>query len=91
MSMLVEDIDIGQIRRENCRVFVKLRLITDAGLVANDILNLCIDARAGALGPFSPSFDINKHLSDCLSNNLPENVHLMVIVQVLTTNLSTLS
>ena len=65
-------------------------LISVAGLVASAILNLCIEARAGALGPFSPSFDINKHLFDCLAASLPENVHLMVIVQVLTTNLSTL-
>ena len=65
-------------------------LISVSGLVASAILNLCIEARAGALGPFSPSFDINKHLFDCLAASLPENVHLMVIVQVLTTNLSTL-
>ena len=81
--MLVEDIDIG----EMTELLRLLRLIAGSGLVASAILNLCIEARAGALGPFSPSFDINKHLFDCLFNNLPENVHLMVIVQVLRTNL----
>ena len=49
-----------------------------SGVVASDILNLCIEARRGAFGPFSPSFDINKHLLDCLLNNLPENVHKIV-------------
>ena len=48
------------------------------GAVASDILNLCIEARKGAFGPFSPSFDINKHLLGCLHNNLPDNVHKIV-------------
>ena len=51
---------------------------TDIGAVASDILNLCIEARKGMFGPFSPSFDINKHLLECLHNNLPDDVHKIV-------------
>ena len=61
----------------HCRGRDELWLWT-SGVVASDILNLCIEARRGAFGPFSPSFDINKHLLDCLLNNLPENVHKIV-------------
>ena len=48
------------------------------GALASDILSLCIAARRGSLGPFSPSFDINRHLQDSLANNLPEDVHSIV-------------
>ena len=53
-------------------------LYYSTGALASDILSLCIAARRGSLGPFSPSFDINKHLQDSLANNLPEDVHSIV-------------
>lgn len=41
-----------------------------------DILRVAIDARARALGPFHPSFDINAIISDALERGLPDDVHL---------------
>jgi len=40
-----------------------------------DILRVAIDARARALGPFHPSFDINAVVRDALERGLPDDVH----------------
>lgn len=41
-----------------------------------DILRVAIDARARALGPFHPSFDITSTIREALERGLPEDVHL---------------
>lgn len=41
-----------------------------------DILQVAIDARARALGPFHPSFDINATVREALERGLPDDVHL---------------
>jgi len=41
-----------------------------------DILRVAIDARARALGPFHPSFDISATVREALERGLPEDVHL---------------
>merc|ERR1711892_159063 len=48
------------------------------GEMASDILKVCIEARQGALGPFSPSFDPNKFIYDSLNKVLEDDVHLKV-------------
>lgn len=41
-----------------------------------DILRVAIDARARALGPFHPSFDINATVREALERGLPDDVHI---------------
>lgn len=41
-----------------------------------DILRVAIDARARALGPFHPSFDINATVREALERGLPDDVHV---------------
>uniref|UniRef100_A0A6G1S6R6 triacylglycerol lipase n=1 Tax=Aceria tosichella TaxID=561515 RepID=A0A6G1S6R6_9ACAR len=43
-----------------------------------DILRVAIEARARALGPLHPSFDINAIVRDALQRGLPDDVHLKV-------------
>jgi hypothetical protein len=43
-----------------------------------DILRVAIEARARALGPLHPSFDINAIVRDALQKGLPDDVHLKV-------------
>lgn len=43
-----------------------------------DILRVAIEARARALGPLHPSFDINAIVRDALERGLPDDVHLRV-------------
>lgn len=43
-----------------------------------DILRVAIEARARALGPLHPSFDINAIVRDALERGLPDDVHLKV-------------
>lgn len=42
-----------------------------------DIIRVAIDARARALGPFHPSFDINAQVRSALERGLPDDVHLI--------------
>ncbi|RWS26504.1 patatin-like phospholipase domain-containing protein 2 [Leptotrombidium deliense] len=48
------------------------------GESTSDILKVAIQARSRALGPFHPTFDINKILTDALIKTLPENAHVLV-------------
>lgn len=41
----------------------------------SDILKIAIEARSRALGPFSPTFDVNKIVHDALTKALPEDCH----------------
>lgn len=41
-----------------------------------DILRVAIDARARALGPFHPSFNINTTVREALERGLPDDVHV---------------
>lgn len=46
-----------------------------SGDSTSDILKIAIEARSRALGPFSPTFDINKIVHDALTKVLPEDCH----------------
>ena len=46
--------------------------------LASDILKGTVEARKRMLGPFSPSFDLNKLLAQSLRRLLPDDVHLRV-------------
>ena len=46
--------------------------------MASDILKVCIEARQGALGPFSPSFDPNVFIYGMLNRILPDDIHIKV-------------
>jgi len=46
------------------------------GEMTSQVLKIATEARKLTLGPFSPSFNINKILADGLSDVLPDNVHL---------------
>ena len=48
------------------------------GEMASDVINSCVEARKGFLGPFSPSFDPNLMMGKSLERVLPEDVHLKV-------------
>ncbi|CAG7721940.1 unnamed protein product [Allacma fusca] len=55
-------------------------LLCDAplGQITQDVLRIATLARSKTLGPFSPSFNINKILRDGLVKILPEDAHLRV-------------
>ncbi|CAL8115066.1 unnamed protein product [Orchesella dallaii] len=55
-------------------------LLCDAplGQITRDVLRIATLARAKTLGPFSPSFNIQKILRDGLEKILPEDAHLRV-------------
>ena len=78
VAVLIDNIDIGNLIHTFCYYYAEYTCICSPGALASDILSLCIAARRGSLGPFSPSFDINKHLLASLANNLPEDVHNIV-------------
>eukprot|EP00092_Neocalanus_flemingeri_P107954 GFUD01138578.1.p1 GENE.GFUD01138578.1~~GFUD01138578.1.p1 ORF type:complete len:623 (-),score=105.53 GFUD01138578.1:90-1769(-) len=46
--------------------------------MASDLMEVCIEARKGSLGPFSPSFDANKWIRETLDKLLPDDIHLKV-------------
>ena len=46
------------------------------GESTSEILNVAMRARARALGPFHPSFDINRILYDLLMRTLPDDAHI---------------
>lgn len=46
-----------------------------SGDSTSDILKIAIEARSRALGPFSPTFDVNKIVQDALTKALPEDCH----------------
>lgn len=46
------------------------------GEATSEILKVAIKARSRALGPFHPSFDVNKIIYDGLIKTLPEDAHL---------------
>lgn len=46
-----------------------------SGESTSDILQVAIKARARALGPFHPSFDVNKIIADLLFKTLPDDAH----------------
>lgn len=47
-----------------------------AGESTSEILQVAIKARSRALGPFHPSFDVNKIIYDGLVKTLPDDAHL---------------
>lgn len=49
-----------------------------AGEMTSDVFRIINEARSHSLGPFSPSFDIQKCLLEGLTKYLPENCHHMV-------------
>ena len=51
------------------------------GEMASEILKCCIDARQGALGPFSPSFDPNVFIGGTLNKILPDDIHIRVKIR----------
>ncbi|XP_021961349.1 1-acylglycerol-3-phosphate O-acyltransferase Pnpla3 isoform X2 [Folsomia candida] len=55
-------------------------LLCDAplGQITKDVLRIATLARAKTLGPFSPSFNIQKILKDGLEKILPEDAHIRV-------------
>ena len=50
--------------------------------MTSQVLKIATEARKLTLGPFSPSFNINKILADGLSDVLPDNVHLKVSLKL---------
>jgi hypothetical protein len=46
-----------------------------SGESTTEILQVAIKARARALGPFHPSFDVNKIIYDGLVKTLPDDAH----------------
>ena len=46
------------------------------GESTSEILQVAIKARARALGPFHPSFDVNKIIYDGLVKTLPDDAHI---------------
>ncbi|XP_013787780.1 patatin-like phospholipase domain-containing protein 2, partial [Limulus polyphemus] len=46
------------------------------GESTTDVLKIAVKARARALGPFHPGFDINNILHDGLTNMFPEDAHI---------------
>ncbi|XP_060531802.1 1-acylglycerol-3-phosphate O-acyltransferase Pnpla3 isoform X2 [Cylas formicarius] len=48
------------------------------GETTSDVLRVATEARKGSLGPFNPSFNINKLLLEGLEKFLPEDAHIRV-------------
>jgi len=59
---------------------VAASLLLEAPLseMASDVLRGVVEAKKGILGPFSPSFDPNMIMGQCLERLLPEDAHLRV-------------
>lgn len=49
-----------------------------AGDFTSDVLRVATEARSRSLGPFHPSFNVQKLLLEGLEKFLPDNAHLMV-------------
>ena len=62
---------------------VAASLLLEAPLseMASDVLRGVVEAKKGILGPFSPSFDPNMIMGQCLKRLLPEDAHLRVSQQ----------
>lgn len=48
------------------------------GEITSDVLRIVGEARAGSLGPFSPSFNIQNVLLASMQRHLPDDVHKIV-------------
>lgn len=48
------------------------------GEITSDVLRVVSEARAGSLGPFSPSFSIQNVLLDSMQKYLPHDAHKIV-------------
>ena len=48
------------------------------GEITTDVLRIVSEARAGALGPFSPSFNIQNVLLEGMQKYIPHNAHRIV-------------
>ena len=46
--------------------------------MTSQVLKIATEARKCTLGPFSPSFNVNRILAEGLQDILPENVHIKV-------------
>lgn len=49
-----------------------------AGESTSQVLKVATEARSRALGPFHPTFDVNKIIRDALEKVLPEDAHIKV-------------
>jgi hypothetical protein len=53
-------------------------LNSQSGESTSEVLKVAIQARSRALGPFHPTFDVNKIIRDALEKVLPEDCHKRV-------------
>lgn len=56
----------------------RLTIFHFAGEITSDVLRIVSEARAGSLGPFSPSFNIQNLLLEGIEKFLPQDVHKIV-------------
>ena len=53
--------------------------VPSSGPMTSWVLSIATEARARALGPFSPSFKVNELIKDGMIALLPDDIHLKVI------------
>lgn len=58
--------------------YVQSTLLIFLGEITSDVLSVVGQARAGSLGPFSPSFNIQNVLLEGMQKYLPMDVHKIV-------------
>lgn len=59
-------------------IFLKPLHLYPIGEITSDLLRVVGEARAGSLGPFSPSFNIQNVLLEGMQRYLPPDVHKIV-------------
>lgn len=57
---------------------LELKINVFLGEITSDVLRVVSEARAGSLGPFSPSFNIQNVLLEGMQKYLPHDVHKIV-------------